>query len=230
MDDAEAALKRLAAEEAAGLVEDGMVVGLGTGSTAGFVVAALGRRLADGLRFVGVPTSEHTAEQARGLGIALSDFGHHTELDLTIDGADEIERGTLHLIKGLGGALLREKIVAAASRRLVIVADGGKLVDHLGEHTAVPVEVTPFGWEVTALRLGQLGAAVAPRRDRSGSFNVTDGGNLILDCSFGIIEQPAELERRIKGIVGVIENGLFTGRASLALVATESGVVHHQAS
>ncbi len=227
MDDPAEALKRQAGEAAASLVEDGMVVGLGTGSTAAFVVAALGARVAGGLRFVGIPTSERTAAQARELGIELSDFARHAELDLTIDGADEIERGTLNLIKGLGGALLREKIVAAASRRLVIIADDRKLVDHLGEHTAVPVEVTPFGWESAALQLGRLGARASPRRDRAGSFLVTAGGNLILDCAFGVVEDPASLEARIGAIVGVIESGLFIGRASLAIVAGSRGIVRY---
>lgn len=228
MDDPAASLKRQVGEEAAGLVEHGMVVGLGTGSTAVFMVEALGRRWLEGLRFVGIPTSEHTAAQALALGIELSDFAHHLEIDLTIDGADEIERGSLHLIKGLGGALLREKIVAAASRRLVIVADEGKLVDHLGEHAPVPVEVTPFGWERSAMQLGRLGAAVTPRKDRAGSLFVTDGGNLILDCALGVIEEPAALERRIGEIVGVIESGLFIRRASLAIVAGKGGVVRYQ--
>jgi ribose 5-phosphate isomerase A len=228
MDDPAAGLKRQVGEDAASLVEAGMVVGLGTGSTAAFVIEALGRRWSEGLRFVGIPTSERSAAQAASLDIELSDFAHHTEIDLTIDGADEIERGSLNLIKGLGGALLREKIVAAASRRLVIIADDRKLVDHLGEHTAVPVEVTPFGWESVAVRLGRIGGAVSPRRDRAGSLFVTDGGNLILDCAFGIIEDPANLERRIKEIVGVIESGLFVGRASLAIVAGRHGIVRYQ--
>ena len=228
MDDPAAALKRQAGEDAAVLVEDGMVVGLGTGSTAAFVIEALGRRWSEGLRFVGIPTSKRSGAQAAALGIELSDFGHHAEIDLTIDGADEIERGSLALIKGLGGALLREKIVAAASRRLVIIADERKLVDHLGEHTPVPVEVSPFGWESVALQLGRLGGAVTTRRDRAGTLFVTDGGNMILDCAFGVIEDAAGLERRIREIVGVIESGLFIGRASLAIVAGERGVERYE--
>jgi ribose 5-phosphate isomerase A len=230
MDDPAAALKRQVGEDAAALVEEGMVVGLGTGSTAAFVIEALGRRWSEGLRFVGIPTSTRSGAQAASLGIALSDFAHHAEIDLTIDGADEIERGSLHLIKGLGGALLREKIVAAASRRLVIIADDRKLVDHLGQHTPVPVEVTPFGWESAALQLGRLGSAVSPRHDRAGSLFVTDGGNMILDCAFGVIEDPASLERRIEEIVGVIESGLFIGRASLAIVAGQHGIDRYQPS
>ena len=230
MDDPAAALKREAGEQAALLVEDGMVVGLGTGSTAAFVIEALGRRVKAGLAVVAIATSERSAAKARELGITLSDFGHHRSIDITIDGADEIERKSLSLIKGLGGALLREKIVAAASQRLVIIADERKLVRHLGEHTAVPVEVTPFGWEVTSYRLGKLGARVSPRKDRVGTFFVTDGGNLILDCNFGVIDDPATLERRIGEIVGVIESGLFIGRASLALVAGAGGVARYEAA
>ncbi len=228
MDDPAAKLKRQAGEEAAALVEDGMVVGLGTGSTAAFVIEALGRRWSQGLRFVGIPTSKRSGAQAAALGIELSDFGRHAEIDLTIDGADEIERGSLALIKGLGGALLREKIVAAASRRLVIIADERKLVDHLGEHTPVPVEVSPFGWESMAAQLGRLGGGVTTRRDRNGTLFVTDGGNMILDCAFGVIEDAPGLERRIREIVGVIESGLFIGRAELAIVAGERGVERYQ--
>ena len=228
MDDPAANLKREAGEQAALLVEGGMVVGLGTGSTAAFVIAALARRHQEGLRFTAIATSERSAKQARDLGIELSDFGHHDAIDLTIDGADEIERGSLNLIKGLGGALLREKIVAAASRKLVIIADERKMVRHLGEHTAVPVEVTPFGWESTARQLGVLGARVSARHDRVGTLFVTDGGNMILDCNFGVIDDPAGLERRIGEIVGVIESGLFIRRASLVLVAGADGVARYE--
>src|SRR6476659_3292486 len=144
--------KREAAEAAAALVQDGMVVGLGTGSTARFAIEALIRRVHEGLRIRAIPTSERSAAQARDGGIPLTTFAEHRRLDLTIDGADEIELGTLNLIKGLGGALLREKIVASVSARLVIVADHEKLVDQLGTKTPVPVEVVPFGWETTADR------------------------------------------------------------------------------
>src|SRR5437016_3255252 len=140
-------LKRAAAERAIAFVESGMVVGLGTGSTASFVIEALAKRVADGLQIVGIPTSERTAALARRLGIALASFTEYQRLDLSIDGADEVERGSLDLIKGLGGALLREKIVAAASQRFIVVVDQDKLVDRLGEHNPVPVEVTQFGWQ-----------------------------------------------------------------------------------
>src|SRR5579864_3046915 len=143
-------LKRAAAYRAIEFVEDGMTVGLGTGSTAFFVVEGLGERVKKGLKITGIPTSERTATQARSLHIPLATFAEHQRIDLTIDGADEVERGSLNLIKGLGGALLREKIVAAASDRLVIVADAPKLVDRLGATAPLPVEIVPFGWETTA--------------------------------------------------------------------------------
>ena len=216
--------KRQAAEFAAEMVTDGMVVGLGTGSTAAFVVDALGRRHKEGLRFVAIPTSVATETQAKGLDIPLTTFADHATVDLTIDGADEIQRGTLNLIKGLGGALLREKIVAAASSRLVIIADESKLVDHLGEKCLLPVEVTPFGWEATARHLEKIGAAASPRRLRDGAFFVSDGGNLILDCHFPEISNAARLEQDIRSIVGVVECGLFVGLAAEAVVAGPQGV------
>jgi ribose 5-phosphate isomerase A len=219
------AWKRAAAEAAVALVEDGMAVGLGTGSTSAFAVSALAARVrAEGLRVVGIPTSERTAEQARREGVPLTTFAEHPELDLAIDGADEVERGTLHLVKGGGGALLREKIVAAASRRFVVVADEGKLVDRLGVGWAVPVEVVPFGWEATARRIGGLGATPELRR-KDGEPFVTDGGHLILDCRFpGGIADPPGLERLLGAIVGVVETGLFTGMAGEVLLAGPGGV------
>jgi len=217
-------LKRAAAEAAAALVEDGMVVGLGTGSTAAFAVEALARRHREGLRFAGIPTSERTAAQAAAGGIPLASFAEHRRIDLTIDGADEVARGTLDLIKGLGGALLREKIVAAASRRLAIIVDGSKLVDRLGAAVPVPVEVVAFGLEATAAALEALGAGVELRRTPAGEVFVTDGGNRILDCRFGPIADPAALEERIGRVVGVVESGLFVGRADAVFVADAAGV------
>ena len=159
------AQKRAAAEAAAALVEDGMAVGLGTGSTAYFAIEALIRRIRQGLRIVGIPTSERSATQAREGGIPLTSFAEHRRLDITIDGADEIAVGSLNLIKGLGGALLREKIVAAASDRLVIVADARKLVERLGGTARLPVEVVPFGWQTTAERLARLGGKAVLREE-----------------------------------------------------------------
>jgi len=217
-------LKRAAALRAIEEVEDGMVVGLGTGSTAGFVVEGLAARLADGLRVVGIPTSERTAAHARRLGIPIATFAEHQRLDLTIDGADEVQLETLDLIKGLGGALLREKIVAAASDRLVIVVDQEKLVERLGEHTPVPVEVTQFGWQATAVALARLGC-VPERRYLAGEQPyVTDGGNYILDCRFGPLADAAAIERRIAMTVGTVESGLFVRRTSIAVVASMTGV------
>ena len=218
------ALKRAAAEAAVELVQDGMVVGLGTGSTAAFAVEALARRHRQGLRFVGMPTSERTAAQAAAAGIPLTSFGEHRQIDLTIDGADEVERGTLNLIKGLGGALLREKIVAAASRRLAIIVDGAKLVDRLGTRAPVPVEVVAFGLEATRAALEGLGASARLRLSSAGEPFVTDSGNRILDCSFGPIADPARLEERIRRAVGVVESGLFIGRADPVFVADAAGV------
>lgn len=218
------AQKREAAEAAASMVESGMVVGLGTGSTAAFVIAALIRRVREGLDIVAIPSSERSAEQAQAGGIRLVDFADHRRIDLTIDGADEILPGPLHLVKGLGGALLREKIVAAASKRLVIVADDSKLVPKLGSRSKLPVEVVPFGWQTTADRIVAQGGTPALRRGPDNEPYHTDGGNLILDCSFGPIDDPAALERSLAQLVGVVETGLFTGMADTALVAGVDGV------
>jgi ribose 5-phosphate isomerase A len=218
------ALKRAAAEAAVELVQDGMVVGLGSGSTAAFAVDALARRHRQGLRFLGIPTSERTAAQAKAARVPLTSFAEHRQIDLTIDGADEVERGTLNLIKGMGGALLREKIVAAASRRLAIVVDGTKLVDRLGTRTPVPVEVVDFGLEATQAALEALGATVRLRPSPAGGPLVTEGHNRILDCQFGPIADPGRLERRVRCVVGVVESGLFIGRADLVFVADAAGV------
>ncbi|HEX3575793.1 MAG TPA: ribose-5-phosphate isomerase RpiA [Rhodopila sp.] len=219
------ARKREAAMVAVAMVEDGMIVGLGTGSTAAFAIEGLIARVRGGLRIVGIPTSERSAAQARAGGIELTDFAHHTRLDLTIDGADEIARDTLDLIKGLGGALLREKIVAAASERLVIIADEPKLVSGLGATVPVPVEVVGFGWETTSERLAKFGARPVLRQAADGTAFRTDGGNLILDCHFGAIADPAALERDLSWVVGVVETGLFIAMATTALVATPGGIV-----
>jgi len=218
------AQKRAAAEAAVALVQEGMVVGLGTGSTAAFAIDALARRVSQGLRVLGIPTSARSATQARDAGIPLTSLTEHRRVALTIDGADEIATGSLDLIKGLGGALLREKIVAMASDRLVIVADAAKLVQRLGVTVPVPVEVVRFGWETTEERLAALGCHPVLRRDADGHPFHTDGGNLILDCGFGPIADPAALEHTLSGIVGVVETGLFIGMAHMALVADDDGL------
>jgi ribose 5-phosphate isomerase A len=216
-------LKRAAAESAAALVEDGMVVGLGTGTTAAFAVEAIAKRVQAGLRIVGIPTSARTSEQARILGIPLGTLTENRRVDLTIDGADEVETGSLNLIKGRGGALLREKIVASASERLVIVADESKIVERLGRGP-LPVEVVPFGWEATVGKLRALGATPSLRRGIDGEPFLTDGGHYIADCVLSGGLSPAFLEKTLDGIVGVVEHGLFLGMASQVFVGGAHGL------
>jgi ribose 5-phosphate isomerase A len=218
---AQDALKRQSAEVAVAEVQDGMVLGLGSGSTAAIAVDLLGARVRDGLRIIGVPTSERTATQARGLGIELGDLADHPELDLTIDGADEVHTGTLDLIKGLGGALVREKIVAAASRRMIVIVDESKLVTRLGGVT-LPVEVIRFGWQATARHLEQAGVHGKLRRGPDGAPFVTDNGNHILDCPLAI-DDPAALDLRLVRIPGVVETGLFIGIATRVIAGTSNG-------
>jgi len=217
-------LKRAAASAAAAELQSGSIVGLGSGTTAKLVVDAIGLRVRDGLKIIGIPTSERTAEQARGLGIKLSTLGEHPQIDVTIDGADEVEHGTLNLIKGGGGNQLREKIVATASSRLIIVVDESKLVSHLGDRAKVPVEVAQFGWQATARNLAKLKGTPTLRLQADGKPFVTDGGNYILDCAFGRIESANTLQRELDSVVGVIEHGLFIGMAKLVLVGTSEGV------
>jgi ribose 5-phosphate isomerase A len=216
--------KQRAGRRAVEFIEDGMTLGLGTGSTAHWVVERLGERVRDeGLRVRCVPTSRRTEEQARRLGIPLVTLGEVLELDLAIDGADEIGPH-LALIKGGGGALLREKLVAAAARRFVVVADASKKVEVLGRF-ALPVEVVPFAWQVTARRVSAVTKTEALlRRDERGETYVTDNGNFILDCRCGEIRDPARMERELKSLVGIVECGLFVGMADLAVVATEDDV------
>ncbi len=222
--DPQAALKREAAEAAAALVEDGMAVGLGTGSTAAFAIARLIERVRDGLRITAVPTSERSAAQAREGGITLVELGRRTRLDLTIDGADAVEAGSLNLVKGLGGALLREKMVAQASAKLLIVVDGSKLADRLGMTSLIPVEVTPFAWEATAGQIEDIGGLPSLRLASAGAPYRTDGGNFILDCHMAPIADPAAMDSTLQAIVGVIETGLFIGRTTTVFVADPGGV------
>jgi ribose 5-phosphate isomerase A len=211
--------KQAAAEAAAEHLHSGMIVGLGSGSTASLAVRAVGRRVAAGLDIVGIPTSERTAQLARGLGIRLSTLDEHPAIDVTIDGADEVEQGTLNLVKGLGGALLREKIVAAATKRLVIVVDESKLVERLRlREGPIPVEVIQFGQETTAARLRALGAGFTLRTGPDGRPFVTDGGNFILDSRFPEARSAAELERQLDGVVGVVEHGLFLGMTAQVII------------
>ena len=216
--------KQIAAEEAVKYIENGMVIGIGTGTTAVYLIQALAQRLRDGLSIVGaVPTSEATAQLAGKLGIPLTDLDAHPRLDLDIDGADEID-GQLRLIKGAGGALLREKIVAAASRRFIIIADSSKIVGQLGHKFPVPVEIIPFARTPVQLQLQALGAQ-AQLRQRDGQPFRTDSGNIILDCFFpGGISDPQSLHASIKSIVGVVESGLFLNMAERAIIGSANGV------
>ena len=215
-------LKEAAARKAVEYVRDGMVVGLGTGSSAGFAIQALGERVADGLSIRAVPTSEASAKLGKEVGLDIQSLEDYPVIDLTIDGADEVDP-QLELIKGLGGALLREKIVAGATAREIIVVDPSKLVDRLGSRSPVPVEVVPFGWAAARRQLTELALTVELRQTAAGETFVTDNGNFILDCQFERIDDPAALERRVNAISGVVENGLFVGLADMVIVAHEDG-------
>lgn len=215
--------KRAAALFAAAAVENGQVVGLGSGSTAELMVEALGERLAGGLEILGVPTSERTATLAREAGIPLSTLDDQPVLDLTIDGADEVDPA-LNVIKGGGGALLREKIVAAASRFYVLIVDASKIVERLGTHMPVPIEVVRFGWRSTERRLEAMGLHCELRQGRQ-PF-ITDGGNYILDCTSAHLNfSDPGVAAAIKMTVGVVEHGLFLGMADRVVVGEENGTV-----
>jgi ribose 5-phosphate isomerase A len=218
------ALKRKAAAVAVEMVEDGMLVGLGTGSTTRHAIKILGERFRGGLRFTGVPTSRGSAELARSFGIPLIESPTEAPIDLTIDGADEVSEADLSLIKGMGGALLWEKIVATMSRKVVIIVDETKLAPRLSGRVAIPVEVVSFGWESTRARLAALGCTPELKRNAQGEAYRSDGGNLIFDCKFDSLPDPAATERALAMTVGVVESGLFLGLATTALVASETGV------
>jgi ribose 5-phosphate isomerase A len=220
-------LKRAAAEKALDYVRPGMKLGLGTGSTAALFVDALAAKMKGGFEVVGVPTSEATRRQAERLGIPLTTLDDTPELDLTVDGADELD-GDLNLIKGGGGALLREKIVAASSKRMIVIADGSKRVARLGAFP-LPVEVVPFGLGSTRLRLeaavGELGlSGKISLREREGRVFVTDGGHYLFDCAFGAIPDPKGLADALAALPGVVDHGLFIGLASAAVLANANGI------
>lgn len=223
------AWKQQAAERAITLVEDGMTLGLGTGSTAAKFVDLVGRRVKEGLKVRCVPTSEATRAQAGRLGIPLATLDDEPYLDLTVDGADELD-ADLRLIKGGGGALLREKIVATASARMVVVADVSKQVTTLGKFP-LPVEVVKFGLAATRGMIQALAydagceGEITLRNGPGGQPFLTDSGNLILDCAFGRIDDPEALDEALRLIPGVVENGLFLGIADAAIVAGPNGVV-----
>jgi len=209
--------KEVAAEAAVAQVQDGKLVGLGTGSTAAFALKALGRRVAQGLEVRAVPSSKWAENLAREVGIPLLTFADVNRLDVTIDGTDEFDPG-LSLIKGGGGALFREKIVAAASDKLWIIADGSKRVPVLGKFP-LPVEVNPFGWQVAARRIGEFCPQVRLRYTGAEQPFVSDNGAYILDCAFGSIPDPVGLEAKLRRIVGVMETGLFVGLAETIFLA-----------
>lgn len=214
--------KRIAAERAVDDVRDGMIVGLGTGSTAYYAIQRLGQLVQQGLSIQAIATSLQSEQLAKQLGIPLISFSEMTKLDLTIDGADEVDP-SFNLIKGGGGALLREKIVAAASKQLTIVVDEHKVVRQLGKF-ALPVEIVKFGYEATIRKLFQLGCEPILRA-RDGELYVTDNGNYIVDCSFNQIAAPVELHRELNLIPGVVDNGLFVGMTKKVIVGYDNGDV-----
>ncbi len=220
--------KRRSAEEAAKYVERGMTLGLGTGSTAAFLVDILGQRVAEGWPLRGVPTSEETRRHAERVGIEIIEPDETTQIDLAIDGADEVDPN-LNLIKGGGAALLREKIVANAAKTFIVIADKSKRVTALGAFP-LPVEITPFGWGLTvremrdALRVSGFDQAKLTLRAREGAPIMTDGGNLIIDCELGRIEDPAPLDAKLCAIPGVVETGLFTNMTDLVIFGDDDDV------
>lgn len=215
-------VKQLAAEKAVEYVQDGMKVGLGTGSTAYWAIRKLGERVQQGLKITAVATSRASEDQARELGIPLVAFGDIDSLDLTIDGADELD-GDLQLIKGGGGALLREKIVAMGSTRMIVVADESKAVQTLGKFP-LPVEIVPFAWEWTVAKLAKLGCNPELRRSGDELYK-TDNGNYIADCRFEVIASAPELALSLQGISGVVDHGLFIGIASMAIIGKNDGSI-----
>jgi ribose 5-phosphate isomerase A len=212
-------LKRQAALRALEEIRDGMVVGLGTGSTASHFIRELGRAR---LKVVGIPTSEQSRKLAEECGVRLTTFNEHPRLDVTVDGADEVSPA-LDLIKGLGGALVREKIVAHASKRFVVVVDDSKLVGQLGSKTVIPVEVIPLAVPCVLLKLNELGGD-GRIRERNGQPFVSDNGNTIVDWQHGVIDNPAALEKQLKSITGVVDSGIFAHAANCVIVAGAEGI------
>ena len=215
-------VKRLAAEKAVEYVQDGMIIGLGTGSTAYWAIQKLGEKVQKGLNIQAIATSVLSEKLAQQLGISLISFDQIDQIDLTIDGADEITSDG-NAIKGGGGALLREKIVAFASKRFIIIVDESKKVDKLGTFP-LPVEIVPFGFEITMKHLSKLGCKPVLRINQR-EPSITDNGNFIADCRFGNIESPEKLHDEINRIPGVVENGLFIQMASNVIVGYKDGEV-----
>jgi len=212
--------KKIAAGKAIEYIKSGMTVGLGTGSTAYWAIQGIGEMVKKGLQVKAIATSIQSENLARELAIPIVSFGEIDHLDVTIDGADEVDQ-QLNLIKGGGGALLREKIVAAATTFYIIIVDESKLVRHLGQFP-LPVEVTPFGWEITERRLRELGCTSTMRMKDNRPF-LTDNQHYILDCSFGTISDPARLHERVSAITGVMEDGFFINMASIVIAGAPGG-------
>lgn len=217
------ALKKAAALKAVEFVRDGMVVGLGTGSTAKHLVIALGEKVRAGMNLRGVPTSHETAALARQSGIALIDAENRWEIDVAIDGADQVDPA-FNLIKGGGGALLKEKIVAASAKQFIVLVDHTKQVAALGGSFPLPIEIIPFGWGSTAREIESLTKSPVVIRERNGAPFKTEAGNLIVDVHLSRIDQPRELEIALNQIPGIVETGLFVGRTDLLIVGTPQGV------
>ncbi len=227
--------KLQAARAAVEAIPSGAVIGLGSGSTAELMVRALAERVHDGLRVTGVPTSERTKALASSLGIPLAELDDVASLDLSIDGADEVTLPDLDLVKGRGGALLREKLIASASRFRIIIVDESKIVPVLGGHYPIPIEIEPFGWRHTTARVEALGGQAVLRPAVVVAVNaaseavvrtpyVTDGGHYLLDTTFGAVRQPAELDARIKALRGVVDHGLFIDMTERVYIAGSGGV------
>jgi len=229
-------LKKLAGEEAVKHVEDGMIVGLGTGSTVEYTICKLGELVRNGLKIECIPTSIHTKRRAKEENIPLTTLEEHPEIDVTIDGADEVD-GFLNLIKGGGGALTREKIIAFNSKKVIIIVDDSKVVKALGIDIPLPVEVVKFGWQATKKSLEQFGwqpakqsldeiaCTVELRKVMGDEPFITDNGNYILDCEFQRIDNPEELEKEINNVPGVVENGLFIGLVHEVIVGGKQGIL-----
>ena len=218
-----AAFKEQAAAKAVEFVRHGMVVGLGTGSTAKFMIALLGQRVRDGLEIRGVPTSMKTADLARGQGIPLIGTEEDWNIDLALDGADQADP-RLNLIKGGGGALLKEKIVAAAAKQFIVMVDQSKCVPVLGRSFPLPIEVVPFGWGSTTRQIEALTGAKAALRRQGDQVFRTEAGHYIVDLSIGAIDNPAQLDRDLHLIPGVVETGLFVGRTTLLVIGGPQGI------
>ena len=216
-------LKKQAGERAVKYIEDGMIVGLGTGSTVEYTIKKLGKLVRDGLKIKGIPTSIHTQRIAKKEKIPLTTLEENPVIDLTIDGADEVD-SNLNLIKGGGGALVREKIIAFNSKKVIIVIDDSKIVKALGIDFPLPVEVVKFGWTSTKKTLEEIGCNVELRRVMENEPFITDNSNYILDCEFERILEPEQLEININNIPGVVENGLFIGLVDEVIVGGKQGI------